>query len=347
MKFKEKITVKELALIAEGKVLGDENLLVSGLNNIADSVAGDMTFYSDEKFEKYFLSVDATCILVSDKIQKQPKQNQAFIVVDKPYNAFIKVVNFVYSKSRKKTPSVHPTAVIDETAKIGENVYIGPFCSIGKNSSIGNNTILTSHVAVYDDVSIGESCLIHSHTTICCDSVIGNHCTILPGAVIGSDGFGFVENKDGSYTKIPQIGNVVICDNVEIGANTTIDRAMVGSTVIESGVKLDNLIQIAHNCKIGENSAMAAQVGVSGSTTIGKRTRLGGQVGVAGHLEIGDDVILLAKSGVPSDMKEPGVYIGAPPRKRIEAFRIEAAIHNLPQMVKELEELKRKINKEE
>lgn len=347
MKLKEILTVNDFALTAGGKVVGDGSITISGLSNISDASVGDLTFYSDERFEKYFKSVDASCILVSERINDLPKKNQAFIVVAKPYEAFINIINFVHSTVSRKSSLIHPTAVIEEGAEISETAYVGPFCYIGKNSIIGSDTILYSHVSVYDNVSIGESCLIHAHVAVCCDSVIGNNCIILPGAVIGSDGFGFVENRDGSYTKIPQIGNVVLKDNVEIGANTTIDRAMVGTTVLESGVKLDNLIQIAHNCSIGENTAMAAQVGISGSSKIGKRNRYGGQVGVAGHLEIADDVTFLAKSGVPSDMKEPGVYVGAPPRKKLEAFRIEAVIHNLPQMFRDLDELKKKIMNDE
>jgi UDP-3-O-[3-hydroxymyristoyl] glucosamine N-acyltransferase len=238
---------------------------------------------------------------------------------------------------------IHPTAVVESTAQISPSATIGANCYIGENSIIKDRAVIYPNSSIQRDVTIGENCIIYSNVSIYYGCTIGRDCIIHSGAVIGSDGFGFQENKDGSYTKIPQIGKVIIGDSVEIGANTTIDRAFVGSTIIEYGVKLDNLIQIAHNDEIGENSAMAAQVGISGSTKIGKRVRLGGQVGISGHIEIGDDVVLLAKSGVPKSMTEKGIYIGAPARDRLTAFKIEAVIHNLPQLSKDVDKIKKKL----
>ena len=227
--------------------------------------------------------------------------------------------------------------VIDETA------YIGANCVIGNNCKIGKNTVLHSNISIYDNSKIGDNCTIHANVTIYEDTEIGNNCVIHSGVALGSDGFGFLENKDGSYTKIPQLGNVVLENDIEIGANTTIDRALVGSTIIRNGVKLDNQIQIAHNCEIGENSAMAAQVGVSGSVKVGKRNRFGGQSGISGHIEIADDVVLLAKSGVPKSIEKGGLYFGSPIREKMQAFRIEAVIHNLPDLAKDVKLIKKKL----
>ncbi len=337
------LTVGEIAEFVNGRIVGDEKIEIFNLNGISEATAGEMTFYSDSKYEKFLETTTASCILVPEGITAEPKANQSFIVVEKPYISFVKFINFLDARKVRKTSYIHPTAVIDESAKIAESAYIGPYCVVGKNSSIGEKTILISNVNIYDNVRIGDNCLIHAATSFCCDTVVGNSCLILPGAVIGSDGFGFIENSDGSYTKIPQIGNVIIGNNVEIGANSTIDRAMIGSTVISDGVKIDNLVQIAHNCKIGENTAMASQVGISGSARIGKRNKLGGQVGVAGHLEMVDDVTLYARSGVAKGITEKGIYFGAPARPRLRAFKIEAAIHTLPDLVKTVNDLKEEL----
>ncbi|MCX7879119.1 MAG: UDP-3-O-(3-hydroxymyristoyl)glucosamine N-acyltransferase [Ignavibacteria bacterium] len=334
-------TCDEIAALLEGQLLGAPNLTIYRLNRIEYAQPGDLTFYANKKYQSFLKNTKATCILVPKGFKdKQPSQNQTFIEVENPYNSFLKLLVLNDTYYQNFNSFIHPTAIVGEGSFIDPTVYLGPLVVVGKNCYIGKNTKIMPNVTLYDNVKIGENCLIHSNVVCYHKTIIGNNCIIHAGAIIGSDGFGFVENKDGSYTKIPQLGNVIIGNNVEIGANTTIDRAIVGSTIIEDGVKIDNLVQIAHNVHIGENTAMAAQVGISGSTKIGKRNRLAGQVGIAGHIELADDVVLEAKSGVPKSITESGVYFGAPPQKKIEAFKILLSQNELPQLIVEFKKLK-------
>ncbi|MEJ5285620.1 MAG: UDP-3-O-(3-hydroxymyristoyl)glucosamine N-acyltransferase [Bacteroidota bacterium] len=342
MELNTPLTCEDIANLFNGKILGNKDLKIFRLNRIEFAKEGDLTFFNDKKYLKYLEHSEATAVLVPRNFTlSSPKQNQSFIEVDNPYLAFFQILvqNDTYYKQFKSF--IHKSAVIDTTSQIHESAYIGANVVIGKNCKVGENTVILPNVTLYDNVQIGNNCLIHSNVVCYYNTIIGNNCIIHAGAVIGSDGFGFIENKDGSFTKIPQLGNVVIGNNVEIGANTTIDRAIVGSTVIEDGVKIDNLVQIAHNVYVGENTAMAAQVGISGSTKIGKRNRLAGQVGIAGHIEITDDVVLEAKSGVAKSINESGVYFGAPPKKKIEAFKILMATNELPKLIQDFNRLKR------
>lgn len=342
MKLNPPIACEKIAKIVEGKIQGNPELLVYELNRIELAKEGDLTFFSDKKYEKYLRETQATCIIVPLNYQNDPaSEQQVFIRVTNPYFAFFTLLNYLDTYYQKFVSFIHPSAVVGKNCSIHPTAYIGPYCIIGDNCSIDEGSKLMSNIVLYDNVAIGKNTLIHSNVVCYYNTKIGNNCIIHSGAVIGSDGFGFIENKDGSYTKIPQLGNVVIGNSVEIGANTTIDRAVVGSTIIEDGVKIDNLVQIAHNVYIGENSAMAAQVGISGSSKIGKRNRLAGQVGIAGHLEIVDDVIIEAKSGVPKSILESGVYFGAPPKKKAEAFRILTASNELPEILRQFSKLKK------
>ncbi len=342
MKLNSPIACEEIAKIVDGKIQGNQTLLVYELNRIEAAKKGDLTFFADKKYEKYLQTTQATCVIVPLNYQNDPSSEwQVFIRVANPYFAFFTLLNHLDTYYQKFVSFIHPSAIIGNNCSIHPTAYIGPYCIIGDNCSVGEGSKLMGNVVLYDNVEIGNNTLIHSNVVCYYNTKIGNECIIHGGAVIGSDGFGFIENKDGSYTKIPQLGNVVIGNSVEIGANTTIDRAVVGSTIIEDGVKIDNLVQIAHNVHIGENSAMAAQVGISGSTKIGKRNRLAGQVGIAGHLEITDDVTIEAKSGVPKSILESGVYFGAPPKKKAEAFRILMASNELPELLRQFSKLKK------
>ncbi|MCX7908412.1 MAG: UDP-3-O-(3-hydroxymyristoyl)glucosamine N-acyltransferase [Ignavibacteria bacterium] len=342
MKFEQPKSCQEIAQVLNGRIVGSTSNLIFCLNRIEYAKEGDLTFFADKRYLKYLSQSSATCVLVPIGFNLlQPKQGQVFIEVENPYLSFFQLLiqNDTYYKQFSSFK--HPSAIIEGNTKIADTAYIGANVVIGKNCEIGENTIILPNTTLYDNVKIGKNCLIHSNVVCYYNTVIGDNCIIHAGAVIGSDGFGFIENKDGTYTKIPQLGNVVIGNNVEIGANTTIDRAIVGSTIIEDGVKIDNLVQIAHNVQIGENTAMAAQVGISGSTKIGRRNRIAGQVGIAGHIEIADDVTLEAKSGVPKSITESGVYFGAPPKKKIEAFKILMATNELPELLQEFNKLKR------
>lgn len=337
------LSVREINSIIGGEIIGNSDIEILGLNRLENVNAGELTFYADKKFEKYLSDCKAACIIVPKDFNNDIKIKSTLIKVENPYNSFVKVLQYLYSKLPKKTGFIHHTAVVDESAQIDKTAYIGPNCVIERDCIVKENVVLNSNVCLYNDVEINENTLIHSGVVCYSGTKIGRNCIIHSGAVIGSDGFGFLEHKDGSYEKIPQLGIVEIEDNVEIGANSTIDRAMVGSTIIKEGVKIDNLCQIAHNVEIGENSAIVSQSGISGSSKLGKRIRLAGQVGIAGHLEIVDDVIIYAQSGVAKSVDKKGIYFGSPIKERMKSFKIEAVINQLPEMYKDLEKLKRKL----
>ncbi len=343
MKLKNPFKVEAIAELIDGKIIGSTNSLIKRLNRIESCEPGDITFFYDAKYAHFLETCNATCILVPENLNLVPKENQVFISVKNPYFEFYRILKYLESLLPKKSSFIHQTAIIGNNSNIHQTAYIGPYCVVGENCTIAENVVLHSNVVLYDNVSIDSNSLLHASVTCYSDTIIGKNCVIQAGAVIGSDGFGFIENKDSSYEKIPQLGNVVLEDNVEIGANTTIDRALIGSTLIEKGSKIDNLCQIAHNVTIGENTGIAAQVGISGSTKVGKRNRLAGQVGLAGHISTADDVTLYAQSGVGQSIEKKGIYFGAPARERFKAFKIEAVINDLPELFREFYALKRKL----
>lgn len=336
------LTVEEIAKVVDGKLYGNSNIVVKNISRIENSKPNDLSFIFDSSYQKYIETSEASCFLIPENISFSSIENKAFIVCRDPHFALLELLNYIVKiKSEETTTSIHNTAVVDKTAKIGDKAVINANCYIGKNCVIGNNVILHPNVVLYDNVEVGSNSIINSNVVCYDDTVIGKNCIIHSGAVIGADGFGFYENKDGSYKKIPQLGNVHIGDNVEIGANAAIDRALLDSTIISDGVKIDNLVHIAHNCTIGKNSAMAAQVGIAGSTKIGERNRFAGQVGISGHIEIGDDVFIAAQSGVSKSIKESGMYFGSPAKDKAKAYKIEACIRSLPEIIKDIEKLKK------
>lgn len=337
------LTVKEIAGITDGILHGSPDIVITALRSAETAGEGDITFISNEKYLKYLENSRVSCVIMREKADLPAFNDRAYIFADDPYKSFVMLLKYLDSIKPKRAPDIHPTAIIAETAKISKSVFIGAFCTIGDNSVIDSGVELHPGVRIAENCHIGSNSIIYPNAVVYADCIIGRACIIHSGAVIGSDGFGNLENSDGSYEKIPQIGNVIIGDNVEIGANTTIDCALFGSTIIEDGVKLDNLIHIGHNCRIGENTAMAAHVGISGSVRIGKRNRIGGQAGLAGHLETADDVVLLAKSGVAKSIEKKGVYFGSPIKDRLKAFKIEAVINNLPDLAKDIAEIKRNL----
>jgi len=334
------LTIEKIADILKGKSIGNSKINITGVNNIEFASVGELTFISDNKYLDALQKTKASCVLVPTNLEQYHLPDSNFIVVNNPYAAFAAFLMFIAENYVKLEPVIHDSVIVGKASSLGNNIRIGAGTIIGENCQIGEDTIIYPNVTIYDNVKIDSGAVIHSNVVICSDSIIGKNVLILPGAVIGSEGFGFVDNSDASFKRIPQLGNVVIRDNVEIGANTTIDRAMVGSTIIDNGVKLDNLIQIAHNVRIGENTAIAAQTGVSGSTIIGKRTRIGGQVGIAGHIKLADDIILLAQSGITKPIIEKGTYFGTPAKNRMTAFKIQAILNNLPELLKEINHLK-------
>ncbi len=346
-----KLKSADIAALTGGELIGSPVAVITNLNRIEHAGDGDLTFYADKRFLHLLAGLHAACLITDRTFEPGEKMPaEAIIRVDNPYLAMVSVMRHI--ASLKPVPAgVHPTAVIGGGTTIHPAAYIGPGCVVGSGCHVDEKACLKANVTLYDNVSVGSGSILNASVVCYDDTVIGRNCIIHGGAVIGADGFGFVENPvDGSYGKIPQLGNVVIEDDVEIGANSTVDRAMAGSTVIGRGVKLDNLVHVAHNCEIGDHTACAAHTGISGSVKVGRRCRFGGQTGIAGHIEIADDVILMAKSGVAKSVPNSGVYFGSPIKDRLKAFKIEACISNLPEFVndcrraiKEIEEIKREI----
>ncbi len=337
MRFDKSTNILKIAELIDGTVFGDGDILISGINRIEEAGSNEITFIADTKYLEYLSESNAACFIISESIFNNLDKKRNFIVVNNARSSLNFILKYLAEiNSVKKHSFIHPTAIIGENCVISETAYIGAYVVIGNNCIVNSNAIIHPACVLYDNVIIGEKTILNAKV-VCYEGVsIGSNSIIHSGAIIGADGFGFEEQNDGSYIKIPQLGNVVIKDNVEIGANTTIDRALLGSTIIENGVKLDNLIQIAHNVSVGENSAMASQVGISGSTKIGKRNRIGGQSGLAGHISTTDDVTLLARSGVAKSIENKGFYFGAPVRERMRAFKIEAVINNLPELKQEV-----------
>ncbi|GAB1370975.1 UDP-3-O-(3-hydroxymyristoyl)glucosamine N-acyltransferase [Candidatus Kapaibacterium sp.] len=339
-------TVNQIAEIIQGEIIGSTDSSIFSFKPLETAEKGDLTFYYNEKYEQLFKNSQATCIIVSKTNESSPSTNQVYIKVDKPYEGFVKLLKIIDKEKKIGRCGVHASAVIGKNVTIHENVFVAPNCVIGDNCILKSGVELMPSVILYESVEIGNNSVINSNVTIYQEVKIGNNCIVHAGAVIGSDGFGYIENKfDGSFDKVPQLGNVILEDFVEIGANATIDRALIGSTIIRKGTKIDNLVHIAHNCEIGENNGIAAQTGISGSVSTGKRNRYGGQVGIAGHLEIADDVTILAQSGISKTIPNKGIYFGSPAKEHLKAFKIEAVLRRLPELNSEVERNSKEIIK--
>ena len=343
-------SAKQIAEFIQGTIVGDENATVHTFAKIEEGIPGAISFLSNPKYTHYIYDTQSSIVLVNKDFEPEKEIKATLIKVDNAYESLAKLLN-LYEMSKPKKTGVDPLAYIAPTAKIGENVYIAPFACVGDNAVIGDNTSLHPHATVGSGAKVGSNCILYPHATIYHDCRVGNNCILHAGSVVGADGFGFAPSPEG-YEKIPQIGITILEDNVEIGANTCIDRATMGATIIRKGVKLDNLIQIAHNVEVGSNTVMASQVGVAGSTKIGEWCMLGGQVGVAGHITIGNKVNMGAQSGVHGSIKDGEALIGTPPIGLKNYFKSSAVFKKLPDMYlelnslkKEIEELKKQLNK--
>lgn len=335
------ITLKEAAGFTGGTLTGNPGDIFSGLAKIDEARKGDLTFLYLPAYEKYFPSTQASAILVKKGFNKS-RSDINYIEVDDPNKAFYKILVRFFAPEYKidgidPTASVHPSAKLGKNVSLGKNVVISSGCSIGDNTKIFHNTVLL------DDVKVGRDCLFFQNVSIREKCIIGNNVIIHPGTVVGSDGFGYYPDDKGVYIKIPQIGIVIIEDDVELGSNVSIDRASLGATVLKRGVKLDNLVQVAHNVVIGEDTVISAQSGVSGSTHIGQKCIIAGQVGIIGHIEITDNVVLMAQSGISKAITKPGYYFGSPAKEVKTALKLEAHIRNLPQYSEEIKKLKQEI----
>ncbi len=331
-----------IADFLHGTVDGDENVSVSNISKIEDGKPGTLAFLANPKYEKYLYGTEASIVLVNnDFIPEHPVACTLIRVAD-AYEAFASLLD-LYQQTRIQKTGIEQPSFIDSSAILGDDIYVGAFTYVSPNALIGSRARIYPQVFIGSNVKIGENTTIYPGVKIYDDSVIGANCIIHAGAVIGSDGFGFAPTSDGSYKKIPQVGNVVIEDNVEIGANTTIDCSTMGSTIIRKGAKLDNLIQIAHNCEIGENTVMAALSGIAGSSKVGKNCMMGGHVGIAGHLNVGDHVKIGAMAGVSNNIKQGKTVLGAPAMDHERALKVFVIYRKLPELNDQINKLQKKV----
>ncbi|MBN2681149.1 MAG: UDP-3-O-(3-hydroxymyristoyl)glucosamine N-acyltransferase [Bacteroidales bacterium] len=326
------ITARSLADLLNGEIDGNPDAIVNTIAKIEEGKQGALAFLANPQYTKFLYSTQASIVLVNKGFVPEKEVNTTLIKVENAYEAFAKILEF-YQNSIPRKVGIHSQAYVDETAEIGKDVYIGPFAVVDKNAKIGEGTIIYSHVYIGENAEIGKNSTLHSGVKIYNHCIVGNYCHLHSGVVVGSDGFGFAQTTGQNRKKVPQIGNVIIENNVEIGANTTIDRATMGSTIIREGVKLDNLIQIAHNVEIGENTVIASQSGVSGSTKIGKNCMIGGQVGIIGHISIADDVKIAAQSGIGKSIAKTGEIIQGSPAFDIRDYQKSYVLYkNLPKL---------------
>src|SRR5450759_4561025 len=342
-------TVATIAGFLQGEIEGNPEIKVNTVAKIEEGFAGALSFLANPKYEKYIYTTKSSVVLVNKSFVPSSPIEATLIKVENAYDAFATLLRLV-DQSRPKKKGIHSTAIIEKSSKIGNDVYIGPYAYIGENCIIGDGCSVYPHVYVGDNTKLGKNCTINPGVKIYHDCVIGEGCIIHAGTVIGSDGFGFAPQSESEFMKIPQLGNVILEDHVEIGANVTIDRATMGSTIIRKGVKLDNLIQIGHNVEVGENTVMAAQTGIAGSTKVGKNCMFGGQVGIAGHNKIANGTKIGAQAGILGDIKEENtVIIGTPAIDLKQFLKSSVIFKKLPELKikvdtleKEIESLKKK-----
>jgi UDP-3-O-[3-hydroxymyristoyl] glucosamine N-acyltransferase len=334
-----KFTAEQIAGILEGEVVGNPNALVYKLAKIEEGTDGSLTFLANPKYQHYIYSTQATITIVNISFEPETEVHTTLIKVEDAYKAFSKLLEY-YNQVKLMKSGIEQPSVISENVSYGENLYLGSFCYIGKNVKIGENVKIYPNTFVGDNVTIGDNTILFAGVRIYSESEIGSGCVIHSGSIIGSDGFGFTPNDEGVYSKVPQIGNVILEDNVDVGACTTIDRATLGSTIIKKGVKLDNQIQIAHNVVIGENTVIASQTGIAGSTKIGRNCIIGGQVGIVGHITIGNGVRIQAQSGVGKSIPDGETIQGSPALGYSDFNKSYVHFRNLPKIVADIEDLK-------
>lgn len=345
------IAVKEIAKLLNGSIIGDAERMFNSVSKIDQSIPGSLAFLANPKYEHHLYSTTAGVILINKQIEINQPIDATIIQVDDAYSSFCEVLNVYFNTYSHKT-GIEAGAYVHASAQLGKDVYIGSGAYVSANVKIGDNVKIYPNSFVGENCKIGNGTVFYAGVKVYHDSVIGQDCIVHAGVVIGSDGFGHAPQKDGTYIKIPQIGNVIIEDKVEIGANSAIDRATLGSTIIKSGVKLDNFIQVAHNVEIGENTVIAAHTGISGSVKLGKNCIIGGQVGFVGHITVADKTQIGAQSGISKDISDVGMqWIGSPIMPLREAFKTQVIYRNLPKLKsqiealeKELEALKNQVN---
>ena len=335
-------TAAQISLLVDGTVEGNADASVFSFGKIEEAQEGQLTFFANPRYEDFLYSTRASIVILNETYKLRSAIAPSIIRVKDAYSAFGKLLTAYQELVTQQMKGIQQPSWIADTATISEDVFIGAFCYVSAHVQIGKNTKIFPGSFIGDNVQIGENCIIHAGVKIYHDCVLHNNVIVHAGTVIGSDGFGFAPQADGSFSKVPQIGNVVIENHVEIGANTTIDRATMGSTIIRTGAKLDNLIQVAHNVEVGSSTVIAAQAGVSGSTKIGKNVMIGGQAGLVGHIQIADGARINAQSGVSKSLKDPGAQVtGSPAADYTAALRSQAVFRNLPQLEKRIQELEK------
>lgn len=334
-------SAQQIAALIGGKIEGNPDAKIKTLAKIEEAQPGSLTFLANPKYVSYLATTKASIVILTDGISDE-KSEATLIKVKDGREAFTILLE-AYHKLQFNKTGIEEFAKVAKTATLGKDAYVGSSSYIGENTVIGNNVKIFPTVYIGDNCKIGDNCIVYPGVKIYRESVIGKNCTFHSGVVIGSDGFGFVPNDENNYRKMPQVGNVIIEDNVEIGSNSTIDRATMGSTIIRKGVKLDNLIQIGHNVEIGTNTVIAAQAGVAGSTKIGKDCMIGGQVGIIGHLTIGDRVKIAAQSGIGSDLEDDAIVQGSPAFDHLDYKKSYVVFKHLPEINKKIKELETKI----
>lgn len=335
-----KFTASQIAGILEGEVVGNPDAEVFKLAKIEEGTKGSLTFLANPKYVNFIYSTEATITIVNNSFEPEQAITTTLIKVEDAYQSFSKLLEY-YNQVKLMKSGVEQPSVISENVTYGENLYLGSFSYIGKNVIIGNNVKIYPNSFIGDNVTIGDNTVLFAGVKIYSESLIGKNCTFHSGCIIGSDGFGFAPTEEGTFHKIPQIGNVIIEDHVDVGSCTTIDRATLGSTIIRKGVKLDNQIQIAHNVEIGENTVIAAQTGVAGSTKIGNNCMIGGQVGIAGHLTIGNNVKIQAQSGIAKNINDAETIQGSPAFNYADFSKSYVHFRNLPKIVADLDLIKK------
>lgn len=334
-------TAKQIAAYIGGEIVGDENATVHTFAKIEEGMPGALSFLSNPKYTAYIYDTLSSIVLVNSDFVPEKPINATLIKTANAYESLAKLM-MLYESVKPKKQGISSMASIAESATIGENVYIGPFVCIGEKAVVGNNTIIEANVSIGDGATVGDNCLLYNGVTIYHDCKVGNRCILHAGSVVGSDGFGFAPGANG-YDKIPQIGIAILEDDVEIGANTCIDRATMGATIIKRGVKLDNMVQIAHNVVIDEHTVMAAQCGVAGSTKVGSWCMVGGQTGISGHIKIGNQVKVGGHSAIANSVKDGKAVMGYPAFDHSQFARASVVIKKLPEMYREMDTLKKEL----
>jgi UDP-3-O-[3-hydroxymyristoyl] glucosamine N-acyltransferase len=340
-------SAQQIAGLLDGQIVGNPDVKVSGLSKIEEGIAGTLSFLANPKYEDFIYSTKASIVIVNKSFepQKPLAGTTTLIKVEEAYSCFAKLLG-MYDQAMAKQPQIEEKSYVSPTAKIGKDVYIGAFAYISDHAEIGDGVHIYPNTFVGDHVKIGNGTKLFANVSVYRDCKVGQHCTVHSGSVIGADGFGFVPNSENNYQKVPQIGNVILEDHVEIGANTCIDRATLGSTIIKKGVKIDNLVQIGHNVVVGENTVMAAQGGIAGSTKLGKNMMVGGQVGIVGHISLADGTMIGAQAGVPKTITKEGTTILGSPAYDAEDYKKSyMGFRRLPQILDRLRELEEEVKK--